>query len=111
MAIAFTWYAITGRPIMAKTTFKCGRCGRSFKMKAHLARHQSAGHGAKKKTAKKKTAGKKAKKRKVRRGGRPKGIAARLGLGSMSLEQLTELIAAARSAARRKLAELQKAVK
>jgi len=95
---------------MAKTKFKCSKCGRSFKMKAHLARHQSAGHGAKK-TAKKKTVGKEAKKRKVRRGGRPKGIAARLGIRDMSLEQLTELIAAARGEARRKLAELQKAMK
>ena len=89
---------------MAKSKFKCSKCGRSFKMKAHLARHQSAGHGAKK-TAKK------GKKRKGARAGRLKGIAARLGIRDMSLEHLTELIAAARGEARRKLAELQKAVK
>ena len=102
---------------MAKTKFKCSKCGRSFKMKAHLARHQSAGHGTKKKAAKKGKKGKgpkakaPAKKRKVARAGRPKGAVAHLGLGSMSLEQLIALIAAARAEARRKLAELQKAMK
>ncbi len=39
--------------------FKCSICGRTFKMAAHLARHQNTIHGAKKK----KVAGKKAAKR------------------------------------------------
>ncbi len=100
---------------MPKKSFKCSKCGRSFKMKAHLARHQSAGHGAKKKAAKKGKKGKRAKapakKRKFARVGRLKGLAARLGIRKMSLEQMTELIAAARAEARRKLAELRKALK
>ena len=103
---------------MPKKSFKCSKCSRSFKMKAHLARHMSAGHG-KKKTIKKKVAKKRAgpkRAKKVRRQktkavGRPKGATARLGLRNMSLEQLIELIAAARGEARRKIAELRKAMK
>ena len=106
------------RAVMAKTKLKCPKCDRTFGMAAHLARHVSAGHGkkktVKKKVAKKRAGAKRAKKvrrRKVKAVGRPKGAASRLGLRNMSLEQLAELIAAARGEARRKLAELQKAMK
>ena len=56
---------------MAKGKFKCSKCGRTFSMAAHLARHTSTIHAtkARKKTAKKRTRKRKAE-RKVRR---PKG--------------------------------------
>ncbi len=95
---------------MPQKTFKCPKCDRSFSMAGHLGRHMSATHGAKKR----KKAAKKAKRRSVRRkkkrAGRPKGVASRLGLGSMSLEQLSEVIDAARAEARRKLAALEEAI-
>ena len=94
---------------MPKKTFKCSKCDRSFKMAGHLARHLSATHG--KKTKKKTTTAKKAKrrgkKRTMKKLGRPKGAASRLGLKSMSLEQLTQLIDAARHEARSRLAEFE----
>ena len=103
---------------MPKKSFKCSKCSRSFKMKAHLARHMSAGHGkkkaVKKKVAKKRAGAKRAKKirrRKAKAVGRPKGVASRLGLRNMSLEQLAGLLAAVRAEARRKLAEARKAMK
>ncbi len=95
---------------MRKKTFKCSKCDRSFSMAGHLGRHMSASHGRKKR----KKAAKKAKKRSVRRrkkrAGRPKGVASRLGLGSMSLEELTQVIDAARAEARRKLTALEEAI-
>ncbi len=95
---------------MPKKTFKCSKCDRSFKMAGHLGRHMSATHGRKKR----KKAAKKAKRRTVRRKkkrpGRPKGVASRLGLGGMSLEQLTQVIDAARAEARRKLAALEEVI-
>ena len=102
---------------MAKRKLKCPRCDRSFSMPGHLARHMNATHKRKKrKTAKKgkktvgvarKKRGRQAKKRGVRRVGRPKGVVSRLGLKNMSLEQLSNLIDAARSEARRRIAELE----
>ena len=90
-----------------KGAFKCGRCKRTFKMAAHLARHMAAGHGVKKtgnRTIAHRTTGFRAKL------GRPVGIVARLGLRELGLEQLTEVISAARFEARRKLAELESAL-
>ena len=99
---------------MAKKSFKCSKCDRSFSMAAHLARHMSTHASPKKKAAaKKKRKAKRAKKAKrvkkvkVRRLGRPKGVAARLGLRHMGLDQLMDVIAAARVEAHRKLADLQ----
>ncbi len=92
---------------MAKTArrkLKCPKCDRTFSMPAHLARHMSSHTGgAGKKAAKKKgpTA------RSVKRPDRYAGVARRHGLSSMTLEQLSELITAARAEARRKIAELQ----
>ncbi len=95
---------------MPKKTFKCPKCDRSFSMAGHLGRHLSASHGRKKQ----KKAAKKAKKRSVRRrkkrAGRPKGVASRLGLKDMSLEQLSQVIDAARTEAKRKLAALEEAI-
>ena len=95
---------------MPRKKFKCPKCDRSFSMPGHLGRHMTATHG----TKKRKKAAKKAKKRSVRRkkkrAGRPKGVASRLGLGSMSLEELTQVIEAARAEARRKLAALEESI-
>ena len=96
---------------MPKKTFKCKKCDRSFKMAGHLARHLSATHGAKKKR-KTKTA-KKAKrrgKRRTKRVGRPKRSTSKLGLKTMNLEQLTQLIDAARGEARSRLAEIEASI-
>lgn len=104
----------SGRSTMAKKAFKCPRCGRSFLMKAHLARHLSAGHGVRsKRKAKTVRAGgrKKAKRRRVTRMGRPKGVVSRFGLRTLSLEQLGEVIVAARAEARSRVTKLQKALK
>ena len=94
---------------MPKKTFKCSKCDRSFKMAGHLARHQSATHG--KKTKKKTTTAKKAKrrgkKRTMKRAGRPKGSTSRFGLKTMNLDQLMQLIDAARGEARGRLAEIE----
>ena len=97
---------------MPKKMFKCSKCDRSFKMAGHLARHLSATHGAKKKRKTKvaKRAKRRGKKRTMKRAGRPKGAASRLGLKTMSLERLTELIDAARGEARSRLAEIEASI-
>jgi len=98
-----------------KGSFKCPKCDRTFSMAAHLARHMNSVHASKgkKKAAKRKVAErrKSPKVRPGRRPGRPKGMAAQLKLKGMTLEQLTELIAAARAEAQRKMAEISKALK
>ena len=118
---------------MAKGDFTCSKCGRSFGMAAHLARHMSTIHASpqKRAAAKRKRAAAKRKKagtrkravgrpkkkvKKVRRAkgrtlGRPTGVVARLGLRSLALEQLCEVIEAAQAEARRKMADIQKALK
>ena len=103
---------------MAKRKLKCPRCDRSFSMAGHLARHMNATHKRKKKKAAKKgkktvgvarkKRGRQGKKRGLRRVGRPKGVASRLGLKNMSLEQIGTLIDAARQEARRRIADLQR---
>ena len=84
-------------------------------MAAHLARHKSTIHASKskKKAARKPTRPKRKvrRRRTVKRAGRPKGVAARLKLQGLTLEQLGQLIAAARVQARRKMAEVKKALK
>ena len=67
------------------------------------------GTAKKKKTATAKKAKRRRKKR-TKRAGRPKGVASRLGLGGMSLEQLSQVIDAARAEARRKMAALEEAI-
>ncbi len=97
---------------MPKKTFKCKKCDRTFTRPGPFAWHMQSMHGAKKK--KKTATAKKAKRRTVRRkkkrAGRPKGVASRLGLGGMSLEQLSQVIDAARAEARRKLVALEEAI-
>lgn len=118
---------------MATAKYECRRCKRKFSMAAHLARHNSTIHGAKKKKATKKKAarrGRPPKKIGARRGrppkrvgakrgrprkkigakrGRPRGVTTRFGLRELSLDQLSELIHAARQAAQQKLVELEAA--
>jgi len=76
-------------------------------MAAHLARHASSAHGAKKKKKTVTKAKRRDKKRAMKKGGRPKGAVSRFGLKTMSLERLTELIDAARGEARSRLAEIE----
>ncbi len=95
---------------MPRKVYKCSKCDRSFKMAAHLARHASSAHGAKKKTKVAKKAKKRGKKRTMKKGGRPKGAVSRFGLKTMSLERLTELIGAARTEARRRLTEIETSI-
>lgn len=95
---------------MPRKKFKCPKCDRSFSMPGHLGRHMSATHG----TKKRKKATKKAKRRSVRRrkkrAGRRAGVATRMGFKNMTLEQLSQVIDAARAEARRKLAALEEAI-
>ncbi len=116
---------------MARAKYRCRRCKRSFSMAAHLARHNSTIHASKKKKATKKKSARRGRPRKktgVRRGrppkavgarrgrppkkvgarrGRPRGVTTSFKLRELSLDQLSELILAARQAARQKLAELE----
>ncbi len=95
---------------MPRKVYKCSKCDRSFKMAAHLARHASSAHGAKKRTKTTKKAKRRGKKRMMKKAGRPKGVGTRFGLKKMSLERLTELIGAARGEARRRLAEIESSI-
>ncbi len=107
---------------MPRKTYKCDKCDRKFSMAGHLAWHMQSAHGRKKKASAKKSKrrpmkkgrkkAKKAKgrmvtrkKRKARRG-RPKGSRG-LNLKKMTLEQLTKVIDAARSEARRRLVDVE----
>ncbi len=96
---------------MPKTTIKCKKCDRTFTRPGPFAWHMQSMHGAKKK--KKATAKKtswRGKRRTMKKAGRPKGAAGRLGLKTMSLEQLTQLIDAARHEARSRLAEIEASI-
>ena len=95
---------------MPRKVYKCSKCDRSFKMAAHLARHATSAHGAKKKTKVAKKAKRRGKKRAMKKGGRPKGAVSRFGLKTMSLERLTELIDAARREARGRLADIEESI-
>ena len=97
-------------------------------MAAHLARHNSTIHGVKKKKAARRgrppkatgaRRGRPPKAAGARRGrppkkvgakrGRPKGVTTRFNLRELSLDQLSELITAARQAAQQRLVELEAA--
>ncbi len=96
---------------MPKMTLKCKKCDKTFTRPGPFAWHMQSIHGAKKKG---KAAAKKAKwrgkRRTMKKGGRPTGAASRLGLKTMSLEQLTQLIGAARYEARSRLAEIEASI-
>ena len=96
---------------MPKTTLKCTKCDRTFTRPGPFAWHMQSMHGAKKKRkAKAKKANWRGKKRSVMKAGRPKGAASRLGLKTMNLEQLMQLIDAARGEARSRLAEIEASI-
>ena len=95
---------------MPKKTFKCKKCDRTFTGPGPFAWHMQSMHGAKKK---KTVTAKKAKgrsKKRTKRAGRPKGSTSRFGLKTMSLEQLTQLIDAARGEARSRLADIEASI-
>ena len=92
-------------PRKKATTFKCKKCGKKFAMAMHLGRHMATMHGQRPKKAAKRAA------RKGRRGGRPPGVVGRLGLRGMSLDQLVQVIAAAKQEAASRLTELQEAIR
>ena len=90
---------------------KCTKCGRTFSMAAHLARHMNASHGpAKKKAVAKKKTKKRRAKHKVARKAKVRGRRATGALRGMSLEALGRLIANARAEVRRRIAEIEKAM-
>ncbi len=95
---------------MPKTTLKCKKCDKTFTRPGPFAWHMQSMHGAKKKTKVAKRAKWRGKKRTMKRAGRPTGAASRLGLKTMSLEQLTQVIDAARGEARIRLAELEASI-
>lgn len=86
--------------------FKCEKCGKKFTMAMHLGRHMTTTHGKTSKATKPKKASKVGA-RKSRRVGRPPGFVSRLGLRDMSLDQLVEVVAAAKEEAGSRIAELQ----
>ena len=92
---------------MPRKKFKCPKCDRSFSMAAHLARHTSTIHGTKRKA--KKASKRKAGRRKKgsRRMGPPTSVERKFGVRNMSLDELGNLISAARAAARDKIAEFE----
>lgn len=92
---------------MTQMKFNCPKCDRSFSMAAHLGRHVTTMHATKRKTkmaSKNKTSGKK---KGARRMGPPTSIERKFGVRNMSLDQLGNLISAARVAARDKIAEFE----
>ncbi|NOS99131.1 MAG: C2H2-type zinc finger protein [Phycisphaerales bacterium] len=108
--------------------FNCEKCDRKFVMAAHLARHMIMTHGQKKKGAGKAGAAKGRPAMKRRGPGRPpgrpagrpvgrplgrppmaSGVGSRLGLRTMSLEQIAAVIDAARDEARRRIADYRQA--
>ena len=95
---------------MPKKTFKCKKCHKTFSRPGPFAWHMQSMHGAKKKTKVAKKAKRRGKKRTIKRAGRPKGSASRFGLKTMSLEQLTQLIDAARGEARNRLADIEASI-
>ncbi len=93
-----------------KTRFTCSKCGKTFGMAMHLGRHMATIHG---KSPAKSARGPKPPKgaaRTARPAGRPAGAAGRFGLRNMSLEQLIDVIAAAREEANGRIAEIQAAI-
>jgi hypothetical protein len=96
-------------PRKKAATFKCEKCGKEFGMAMHLGRHMTTTHGQAPKSATRAKSRKAARvgARKGRRVGRPAGVVGRLGLRSMSLDQLVQVISAAKDEANRRIAEIQ----
>ncbi len=95
---------------MPKKTFKCKKCDRTFTRPGPFAWHMQSMHGAKKKRKTKTAKAKRRGKKRTKRAGRPKGSTNRVGLKTMNLEQLMQLIDSARGEARRRLAEIEASI-
>ncbi len=78
--------------------YKCEKCGKAFALAMHLGRHMSTIHGQAKQA---KVAAPKA---------GAAGVVAGLGLSSMSLDELVEVITAAKAEAGARLARLQELI-
>ena len=91
---------------MARKKLKCPKCDRKFSMAAHLARHKNTMHGGKKR-ATSNMAKTRPTTRMTNRSDRPRGVG---GLQNMSLDQLMNLIDAARGEARSRLAEIESVI-
>lgn len=99
---------------MPKGGNKCPKCDRTFSLPMHLARHMSAMHGAGPRKKAKKTGARRGRPPGRRRGrpagsrmGRPTAVVSRLGLKSLGLDDLKQVIEAAKDEARRRLSELE----
>ncbi len=90
---------------------KCSKCERTFSMAAHLARHMNTIHGPG--GSRKASAGRKKARGGASRGGatmgRPSAIATKLGLRNMGLQELAEVIEAARAEGRQRLMQMRDA--
>lgn len=84
---------------------KCEKCGKEFGIAMHLGRHMTTIHGQSPKVAMPKKAAKRAA-RKRGRVGRPPGVVGRLGLRALSLDQLVDVIQAAKQEAVGRLLEI-----
>jgi hypothetical protein len=101
-------------PRKKAATFKCEKCGKKFGMAMHLGRHMTTIHGQAPVKSAKPAKAKRAVKIGARKGrpvGRPAGVVSRLGLRDMSLDQLVEVIAAAKAEAGVRITELMEAIK
>lgn len=96
---------------MSKGKLSCNECGRTFSMPAHLARHMSGSHGVKPAGGPKKTGRKPGRppmaKAPGRRRGRMPAAVARLNLGSLSADELGQVMVAARDEIQRRIYDLQ----
>ncbi|HOW17913.1 MAG TPA: hypothetical protein PLC79_02670 [Phycisphaerae bacterium] len=90
-----------------KEVYKCSKCGQTFKLAMHLGRHLSAKHGVTPASAARSKKRQPFAAQPALGRGRPGGIAGRLGLHNLTLEQLVETIAAAKKEAARRLAAFQ----
>jgi hypothetical protein len=89
---------------MARKPFKCSKCDRSFSMAAHLARHRNTMHAPGRRAASAKKAKARATQQMANRLGVRRGSS---NLQGMSLDDLMNLIDAARAEARQRLAEVE----
>lgn len=102
----------TKMPRKKAAKFTCQECGKAFDLAMHLGRHMTTIHGQTPKAAKV-AKSKKARKtakvgaRKHRRGGPTAGVVGQLGLHNLSIDQLVEVIAAAKQEGQRRIAEMQ----
>ncbi len=92
--------------------FKCEKCGRSFSMAAHLARHTNSAHGP----GRGKIGPRKRTRRRKKMASRVGGVrreaiaAAQFNLSDMPFEDLGRLIQDARAEIRQRIAEIEQAI-